>query len=296
MLTDTVRNDTYTFTVTVTNVAGVSSALSNEIQSKFIVSLQVDLYIYNVHYFIAVDVFVTDQSSILSSNCLTVNISVDCLEDITTGNFSLQLMHAFGSCRDLPVYDYTTSMVTLSAHSSCVPVGSGTGDFCYQATLTYQDMAIDSITNLNFTKCSIAELQSFLGPGVYYKLSGGVDQAVNASHLTTATLSCDSAIQHLSGMPQTTCTDGSWSSTEMRSCSSTNTSLNCSIADLQTFLGAGVSYQLDGVESGGSVSHLTTATLSCSSAIHDLSGTPQTTCIDGSWSSNEMRPCSSKDR
>ena len=169
------RNDTYTFTVTVTNVAGVSSALSNKIQSNFIVSLQVDLY--NVHYFIAVDVFVTDQSSILSSNCLTVNISVDCLEDITTGNFSIQFMYVFGSCRDLSVSDYTMSMVTLSAHSTCVPVGSAFGKFCYQATLMYQDMAIDSITNLNFTACSIAELQSFLGAGVSYKLSGGVDQS-----------------------------------------------------------------------------------------------------------------------
>ena len=185
-------------------------------------------------------------------------------------------------------------MVTLSTLSTCVPVGSAFGEFCYQATLMYQDMAIDSITNLNFTACSIAELQSFLGAGVSYQLSGGVDQAINTSHLTTATLSCDSTIQHLSGMPQTTCTDGSWSSTEMRSCSSTNTSLNCSIVELQTFLGAGVSCQLDGVESGGNVSHLTTATLSCSSAIHDFSGTPQTTCIDGSWSSNEMRSCSSK--
>ena len=149
-----------------------------------------------------------------------MNINQDCLEDVTTEAFSIQLRYAFGNCRVLLPSAYTTLTTTLSAHSTCVPVGSGTGEFCYVATLMYQDTIIDTKFNLNFATCSIAELQ--------------------------------------------------------------------------TFLGAGVSYQLDGVESGGSVSHFTTATLSCGSAIHDLSGTPQTTCIDGSWSSNEMRSCSSK--
>ena len=157
-----------------------------------------------------------------SFNCLTVNINQDCLEDVTTRAFNIQLRYAFGNCRELLPSAYTTLTTTLSAYSTCVPVGSGTGEFCYVATLMYQDTIIDTKFNLNFATCSIAELQ--------------------------------------------------------------------------TFLGAGVSYQLDGVhvESGGSVSHLTTATLSCSSAIHDLSGTTQITCIDGSWSSNEMRSCSSK--
>ena len=155
-----------------------------------------------------------------SSNCLTVNINQDCLEDVITGEFSIQLRYTFGNCRVLLPSAYTTSTTTLSAHSTCVPVGSGTGEFCYEITLMYRDMTIDTKSNLNFATCSIADLQSFLG--------------------------------------------------------------------------AGVSYQLDGVESGGSVSHLTTATLSCSSAIHDFSGTPQTTCIDGSWSSTKSRSCSSK--
>ena len=155
-----------------------------------------------------------------SSNCLNVNINQDCLEDVTTEEFSIQLRYAFSNCRELLPSAYTTSTTTLSAHSTCVPVGSGTGEFCYEITLMYRDTTIDTKSNLHFATCSIADLQSFLG--------------------------------------------------------------------------AGVSYQLDGVESGGSVSHLTTATLSCSSAIHDLSGTPQTTCIDGSWSSTKSRSCSSK--
>ena len=49
----------------------------------------------------------------------------------------------------------------------------------------------------------------------------------------------------------------------------TNLNFNtCSIAELQSFLGAGVSYQLDGVESGGSVSHLW---ISCSRLVWNIS-------------------------
>ena len=44
VLTDTVRNDIYTFTVSVTNVAGVSSALSNEVTSKLFGNLHSTLY------------------------------------------------------------------------------------------------------------------------------------------------------------------------------------------------------------------------------------------------------------
>ena len=151
-----------------------------------------------------------------SSNCLTVNINQDCLEDVTTEGFSIQLRYTFGNCRELHPSAYTTSTTTLSAHSTCVPVGSGTGEFCYVITLMYQDITIDTKSNLNFDTCSIAELQSFLGAGVSYQLDG----VESVSHLTTATLSCSSAIHDLSGTPQTTCIDGSWSSNEMRSCSS----------------------------------------------------------------------------
>ena len=156
-----------------------------------------------------------------SSNCLTVNINQDCLEDVTTEEFSIQLRYAFGNCRELLPSAYTTSTTTLSAHSTCESVSSGTGEFCYEITLMYQDTTIDTKSNLNFDTCSIADLQSFLGAGVSYQLDGvHVESGGSVSHLTTATLSCGSAIHDLSGTPQTTCIDGSWSSYEMRSCSS----------------------------------------------------------------------------
>ena len=81
----------------------------------------------------------------------------------------------------------------------------------------YQDMAIDSITNLNFAPCSIAELQSFLGAGVSYQLDG-VESGGNVSHLTTATLTCSGSFTSLVGSSQSVCIDGQWDTAEVRVC------------------------------------------------------------------------------
>ena len=144
-------------------------------------------------------------------------MTINCL-NITNGDFHVQLLHAFGSCRKLRLSDYAVLTTPLSVHSSCLPVGSGTGRFCYRATLLYDDTIIDSITNLNFNTCSTGDLQTFLGAGVSYQLDG-VESGGNVSHLTTATLSCGSVTEDLSGASHTICTDGVWDSTEMRSCS-----------------------------------------------------------------------------
>ena len=161
--------------------------------------------------------FQCDVSTVSTSNCLTVNISQDCLENVTDGGFTVQLQYAFGRCIKLRVSDYTMTTALLSAYSSCVPVGSGNGDFCYRATLMYQDMAIDSITNLNVAPCSIAKLQSFLGPGVSYQLDG-VESGGNVSHLTTATVTCSGSFTSLVGSSQSVCVDGQWDTAEVRVC------------------------------------------------------------------------------
>ena len=148
-------------------------------------------------------------------------MTINCL-NITNEEFHIQLLYAFGSCRKLRLSDYAVLTTPLSVHSSCLHVGSGTGDFCHRATLLYDDTLIDSITNLNFDTCSIADLQTFLGAGVSYQLDG-VERGGNVSHLTTATLSCRSVTEDLSGASHTTCTDGVWDSTEMRSCSGKHT-------------------------------------------------------------------------
>ena len=67
----------------------------------------------------------------------------------------------------------------------------------------------------------------------------------------------------------------------------------CPVSALLLFVGSGVSYQLDGVVTASSVSHLriTTATLSCTSVIYDLSGSYQLTCIDGNVETAGLRSC-----
>ena len=159
--------------------------------------------------------FQTDQSTVSTSNCLTVTIN--CM-NATNGDFCVQLLYAFGSCRKLRLSAYVMSTTPLSTHSYCLPVASGNGDFCYRATLMHRNTVIDSITNLNFGICSIADLQSFLGAGVSYQLDG-VESGGNVSHFTTATLSCGSVAQDISGTSRTACTDGVWDYAEARSCS-----------------------------------------------------------------------------
>ena len=151
-----------------------------------------------------------------------MNLSLSCFENISNGDFSIKLEYTFGDCRNLLPSEFTMKSQPLSAHSTCVRLRSGSGDLCYQAALMFQSTEIDTKTNLNFASCSIDVLQSFLGAGVSYQLSRSRPSNENntIAHFVTATLSCNSAIHDLSETPQTTCIDGSWSSTERRSCSS----------------------------------------------------------------------------
>ena len=151
--------------------------------------------------------------------------------NVTNGDFRVLLLYAFGSCRKLHLSAYVMSTTPLSAHSSCLPVASGTGDFCYRATLLHGDTVIHSVTNLNFNTCSIADLQTFLGAGVSYQLDG-VESGGSVSHLTTATLSCGSVAQDISGTSHTACTNGVWDYAKMRSCPGKHTYMcACNLAN-----------------------------------------------------------------
>ena len=48
-LTDTVENDVYTFTVTVTNAAGSSSEVSERVTGKFFISFTIIISVMHVH-------------------------------------------------------------------------------------------------------------------------------------------------------------------------------------------------------------------------------------------------------
>ncbi len=69
----------------------------------------------------------------------------------------------------------------------------------------------------------------------------------------------------------------------------------CPVNALSSFVGSGVSMEqvLDREATNGSVSHITTATLSCTSPFYELKS-PQITCTDGNWEPAGLRSCRCK--
>ncbi len=146
--------------------------------------------------------------------CLTVNLSEDCSEDIST--FNLTYEQGFGNCPTL--LDFTTTTIPLTSHSTCLPVDrNSAGDFCYRVTLAHQGTPIATKTNINASTCLINNLESFLGAGVSYTLDSSVNGGI-VVHLTRASLSCSSPVLVLVGEAETRCIDGLWTSSVMRSC------------------------------------------------------------------------------
>ncbi len=209
-LTDTVENDVYTFTVNVTNVAGTS----REVSEGFFGKLKYEDSCYvTVFYPPIVTPFVVDNSTLETMNCLTFSLGQNCASE-QSGNFIVRFEQGNGVCRNLS--DFSTSTIQLMPRSACAPVASST-NLCYHATLMYNGIVIDTLTNLNFNTCPVSALSPFLGSGVSIQLDGEVTNG-NVSHITTATLSCTSAIYELIGSPQITCIDGNWEPAGLRSC------------------------------------------------------------------------------
>ena len=149
-------------------------------------------------------------------NCLTFSLGQNCASE-QSGNFIVRFEQGNGVCRDLVLSDFSTSTIQLMPRSACAPVTSST-NLCYRATLMYNGIIIDAQTNLNFNTCPVTALSSFIGSGVSMQLDGEVTNG-NVSHITTATLSCTSAIFELSS-PQITCINGTWEPARLRSCTS----------------------------------------------------------------------------
>ena len=150
-------------------------------------------------------------------NCLTFSLGQNCAFE-QSGNFIVRFEQGNGVCRDLVLSDFSTSTIQLMPRSACAPVASST-NLCYRATLMHNGIIIDTQTNLNFNTCPVTALSSFLTSGVSIQLDldGEVTNG-NVSHITTATLSCTSAIYELIGSPQITCIDGTWEPAGLRSC------------------------------------------------------------------------------
>ncbi len=66
----------------------------------------------------------------------------------------------------------------------------------------------------------------------------------------------------------------------------------CPLSVLDSFLADGVSHKLDGEVTIGNVSHLTTASLSCTETFASVSGAAVVTCVDGQWNNTSIRWCS----
>ncbi len=158
--------------------------------------------------------FVIDNSTLETMNCLTFSLGQNCASE---QNFIIKFQQGNGVCRDLHQTDFSASNIQLRSQSTCVLVASST-NLCYRATLMYNEIIIDTQTNLNFNTCAISALSSFMGSGVSMQpdLDGEVTNET-VSHITTATLNCTSAIYELKS-PQITCIDGTWEPAGTRSC------------------------------------------------------------------------------
>ena len=149
-------------------------------------------------------------------NCLTFSLGQNCASE-PSGNFIVRFEQGInGVCRDLVLSDFSISTIQLMPRSACAPVASST-NLCYRATLMYNGIIIDTQTNLNFNTCPVSALSSVMDSGVSMQLDGEVTNGT-VSHITTATLSCTSAIYDLIGSPQITCIDGTWETDGLRSC------------------------------------------------------------------------------
>ncbi len=159
--------------------------------------------------------FVIDESTLGTMNCLTFSLGQTCASE-QSGNFVILLQQVSGVCQNVRPSDLNASTVQLTSQSTCVPVVSST-NLCYRANLMYNGMIIDTQSNLNFAGCPVSLLKSFLADGVSHQLDGEVTDG-NVTHLTTATLSCNSTVYALSNSSQITCIDGAWGSDGSISC------------------------------------------------------------------------------
>ncbi len=154
-------------------------------------------------------------STLRAMNCLAFSLGRNCASG-RSGAFSIRFEQGSGECRDLRSSDFSTSTIQLMLQPTRVPVISST-DLCYRANLVYDGTIVDTQSNLNCNACPMNVLSSFLASGVSMQLDGEASSN-NVSHLTTATLSCASVIEDLSGSPKITCIDGNFEPAGLRYC------------------------------------------------------------------------------
>ncbi len=145
---------------------------------------------------------------------MSVSIRPDCIEDVTTGHFSVVLTYIVGAC--LILTDFTDSLsvtgVINSTSGTCifVPGTISISDICYTATLMYQNTLITTLTNIEFQGCLVSSLKVLIGSDFVFSLNREVDNSGRVPHITTATLRCANSVFMVSGNEEVMCRDGVW--------------------------------------------------------------------------------------
>ena len=178
--------------------------------------------------------FVIDESSVETmQNCLTFTVGPQCASN-RHFNFIVQFQQVTDNCEFVRSSDFNLTEITLS-ETTCAPVFHSadlSSPLCYRATLTYNGVAIDTQTNLNFDSCPLSIFDSILAEGVMYQVDDEVTGG-NVSHLTTVSLYCDGSFVTVSGAANIMCVDGQWDNTAIRWCSTSCTGIvfNASVLD-----------------------------------------------------------------
>ena len=170
----------------------------------------------------------SDDSTVATSGRLTLNIESDCVEEGTSGNFSVSLEYGVGMCKTIADLQRTETVMETITSPSGVQISVGTtsaAQLCFNVTLLCNNRTVDKTSNLDFSGCPISTLLPLLGSEVTLTLSFAADNNGIVPHLTIATFSCSSAVSMLTGASEATCVDGNWMIKGSTSCSSRHSML-----------------------------------------------------------------------
>ena len=155
---------------------------------------------------VVVSALVIDESRVDSGNCLGLSIRTECVEDVSSQDFSVSLVYVNGRCQTVDDLPNRSATETIASPSGvCIPVGTSSNvELCYRATLMYQGTVVDTKANSVRRSCPVCSLDDLLGPDAVHDLVPGM-----VPHSTLAMLSCRLGYT-FSGVSEALCTDGTW--------------------------------------------------------------------------------------
>ena len=172
--------------------------------------------ILSTYYFVA-NVVTVDHSTVSTMSCVAVQINNQCVESVQ----QFRAVLSSGLCGS-PLNE-SSSFTFGPSYSTCLGLVLSTEESCYSysTSVFFGSTEIANQTNtIGFQNCPVSEVATLAGSGVSYSLgSPGVNNMV--PHRTVVVFSCSSGSVHvLSGSPLATCVDGTWNTSDIRTCSS----------------------------------------------------------------------------